>query len=1677
MRNQYLFLLILLFLFTSTFAQTKYVSVTSGKWEQESTWSPQGTPGISDTVVISTGTEVTINANSIWASNIKIAKLIVEQDAKLSINNGISFWGKSGISHLYVYDSLRNDGIIEGDINSSSYPVQILAYKSLDGTGTFKIVGFYFSNDKVTIEKNADLTFYISVIVINTADTVENYGKIFTDYHIVGSSSSSTWINKSGSYLTVGDYLLNTGTLICSEPDNTIKYAPVYGDINIKIPQDSTYYNLYTEGSDTTFLYAPYIYINNDFSILGSSFNAQANKIYVRGDWLDKGEFYCNSCTVIFDGSQDQTIEASAYETFDNLVLKNYSYKVNLKSDIIVNDTLTLNTTVENNDNLITLGISALQPGQLIYQSGKIKGEFKRWVNASSAPLLYPIGSNDFETFVNITFPAISTPGYVSFRFVDTMPSNNGLPLQDGTGATAVNVFGDGYWIADTSSGFSLGSNTYDISLTGNAFTAYTINDSTKIVVRPDKDSTWRFDGTQGINDATNYTVARTSLANFPYQFALADTTNCSPPVLTQILGPVDVCRGDAGVIYSTDENSGYTYFWSINGGSIVQNNDDSVTVDWVDNGQYATISVYAQNTCSFGNTLTKTVRIHSIPPSYIYGPRSVPVGSDSVFYHIDPLDNYSYTGAVRGNAVIDSINAAQDSAWISFPVAGTDTILVIAQYDNGCPTDTAFFSVYVYDAINSVKSGDWYDPSTWDCNCQPLITDNVRIRDGHTVVVDRYVDENKGIVYNSYEINNVIVDKGGILTHIDGYTLNIDGDIVNNGVIEYRYQNLQLKGTDKSIDGLGIFNVDTIDIQGSHNISANANITVNGNIKLNNNYLNNTGKLMVKGDIIATTGTLVNGKNAKLSVKGSLMDSGGELIADSTDNTVSYIGGNQSIKQVSTSSSGYFNIIFAGNGTKTLSAALTVLNDLIIQDTAILDANNYNITVGHDWYEISQAADPFLAGTGTVFFNGNGEQYLYSDKAETFYDMQIEQYSTLNILPKQHFTVSNNLTINGTLKLIMESAQDTLSSFIYQNDIIYGINGKVEADLFMDAKHWHEVSPAIAGLTSATFTRAITNTFNPNFYWYDESVDLDGNTSTEPDTIFDNSYLTAGWKYAHNGASGADIPLNLNSGYMFYIDRDMTIPMSGQAAKVSVDYDTTLSYTANDPDLNSDTLPNLYDGWNLIGNPYTAYLSVDSILNNAVNIGNGVYIWDDYNGQYAGYQNGFRVLSGELGNLIPPLQAFFVRANAAGATVKIRPEYRTHGSQKYMKSTNSYKQNAVKIGFEANGKTEYLATYFYKDASVKYNSNFDLVHLASSKPENPKIYSIKDNIKLALYSLPDSATTTAVIPVYIEDGLDGNYKLTVEYINGLDESFVLLKDLKNNTFYNLKNNREIQFEYKTEDAPHRFDLVIAQNHAPVSKELPNCTAYEDSSFTLDLSQYFHDSDSFDTLNFIFDNLPSWLKTNGYKLEGTPQQKDVGKYTFAITAYDMFFQKTEQIININVLNTNDPPEVEFSPEKQTVFTNNSFEYTIPANMFTDPDPDDNLQITAVNLPSWLNYDKTEGILTGTPEDNDIGTYNVTFQASDLAGATATTELVIDVLSKNKVVKLYPNPARDVITIVLGQNTQNAELTIYGSDGKKYKEIAFEGRSLKTDISELKPGLYIMEIRTDAGVVRTKLTKI
>lgn len=221
------------------------------------------------------------------------------------------------------------------------------------------------------------------------------------------------------------------------------------------------------------------------------------------------------------------------------------------------------------------------------------------------------------------------------------------------------------------------------------------------------------------------------------------------------------------------------------------------------------------------------------------------------------------------------------------------------------------------------------------------------------------------------------------------------------------------------------------------------------------------------------------------------------------------------------------------------------------------------------------------------------------------------------------------------------------------------------------------------------------------------------------------------------------------------------------------------------------------------------------------------------------------------------------------------------------------------------------------------------------------------------------------------------------------------------------------------------FSLDIANvNDAPVLvTPLETLGAIEDQpfSYTIPVTN-FADIDTGDTLTLTVtlangQALPAWLSFDPATatLTGTPANNQTGSLELWVHATDQSGATVSAPLTLNIANTNDAPELLTPLADQSAKQGQLFNYTIPADTFTDIDPGDQLTFSATlddgsSLPAWLTFDASNGTFSGTPGSSDTGDISVMITATDMAGATVADSFMLSVAGGNSAPVATPDTA-------------------------------------------------------------------
>jgi len=747
-------------------------------------------------------------------------------------------------------------------------------------------------------------------------------------------------------------------------------------------------------------------------------------------------------------------------------------------------------------------------------------------------------------------------------------------------------------------------------------------------------------------------------------------------------------------------------------------------------------------------------------------------------------------------------------------------------------------------------------------------------------------------------------------------------------------------------------------------------------------------------------------------------------------------------------------------------------------------ESSDWNTAGNWSGNQVPNSYNDVIINSGTTY------SPVISNNAEVK-NLSIESGATLTIEPGYSLTINNNLTNEGTLILHAPNGDGAYPSLLTYGDITN--NGSIQIQLYLTAKEFHYVSSPINGgnATSDLFCKDRPDgKFNSNFYTYDETTDLNGDPNTQPAGDYDSQNLTAGWVYAHNGESGAAVPLQIKKGYAIWDEINRLITFEGTPNNGTLDI-TGLSYTENDPVPEESVEPNFYDGWHLIGNPYPSYLDWDKIAGSLTNTDNAIYVWDGT--QYASYVNGICGGSGNQDNYIAPMQGFFIHTNGTNAGFQLNNTHRTHSSSSFLKNSRTKQDNdkyIVKLKFTAGQYNDYYAVYFADSATSGFDRKYDALKLFSSSyyTQVPHLYSYDGDIRYSIEALNTDSIANQSISLAYKIAQSGEYKISAEQISIPSGVKVYLIDKKYGVNKELAQGSEYTFIADAGDIKDRFELKFLKPEPPVvNGNIKDITVYEDKATTIEIPENLIYSPSKLPISYEIINekgeKENWIEYDSEfsNIVINAGNSQVGTHNMVYKATDKNGLSASIPFSVTVINTNDKPVVIKELNDTTAYIDNEFVYDI-SDAFADIDKNDELKYSAKltngnDLPVWLGFDKNTGIFSGEPTNE--GELEIMVTATDKAGESAGTTFKLNIVPQEHnnsniyKVSIYPNPASDFVTIETDLELPYT-MKIISTEGKIINTQKVTSKKEKFDISKLAKGNYIIEITSKGRTVHSKL---
>ncbi|MDZ8094716.1 MAG: DUF4347 domain-containing protein [Nostoc sp. DedQUE05] len=225
--------------------------------------------------------------------------------------------------------------------------------------------------------------------------------------------------------------------------------------------------------------------------------------------------------------------------------------------------------------------------------------------------------------------------------------------------------------------------------------------------------------------------------------------------------------------------------------------------------------------------------------------------------------------------------------------------------------------------------------------------------------------------------------------------------------------------------------------------------------------------------------------------------------------------------------------------------------------------------------------------------------------------------------------------------------------------------------------------------------------------------------------------------------------------------------------------------------------------------------------------------------------------------------------------------------------------------------------------------------------------------------------------------------------------------------------------------------------------------------------------------------LPTGLKFDAATrtFSGTPENQDVGSINIKVTAQDFAGEQASDVFKITINNVNDPPVLVKEIADQQVTEDTLFNFTLPADTFSDVDAGDILTYTATLendelLPTWLNFNPTTFTFSGTPENEDVGSLNIKVTAKDIAGEEASDVFQLTVADNTPVVTITGDIFSVKTKLNIKDDKAKLSVKIKNNTSKEVNELnVFTVDDEEGRINGIAPGA---EGYTQAALLRSKV---
>jgi hypothetical protein len=190
----------------------------------------------------------------------------------------------------------------------------------------------------------------------------------------------------------------------------------------------------------------------------------------------------------------------------------------------------------------------------------------------------------------------------------------------------------------------------------------------------------------------------------------------------------------------------------------------------------------------------------------------------------------------------------------------------------------------------------------------------------------------------------------------------------------------------------------------------------------------------------------------------------------------------------------------------------------------------------------------------------------------------------------------------------------------------------------------------------------------------------------------------------------------------------------------------------------------------------------------------------------------------------------------------------------------------------------------------------------------------------------------------------------------------------------------------------NNFSLTV-NNNPPSILTNDIVTATEDQSYIVD---YASTDDGHGSITWEMTSGPTWLSIDQSTgvLSGTPNNGHVGQWSVTIEVNDGNDGIDQHGFNINVKNT--PPNI---LNNDSPWADEDVKYEVDYSS-SDDSFGNMVWSLSTNTDSWLGIDPATGVLSGTPRNNDVGSYWVNVSVNDDHGGSSWQNFSLTINNTN-----------------------------------------------------------------------------